>query len=48
MLLHLLLGQPLQVLVGPNARVRGLEGQRQRPEQPPQGVQRAAQSLAGE
>lgn len=47
-LLHLLLGQPLQVLVGPNARVRGLEGQHQRPEQLPQGVQRVVQSLASE
>lgn len=47
MLLHLLLGQRLQVLVGPDAGIRGLEGQHQRPEQLSQGVQRVAQSLAG-
>lgn len=46
MLLHLLLGQPLQVLVGPNTCVRGLEGQHQSPEQLSQGMQRVAQSLA--
>ena len=39
MLLHLLLCQPLQVFVGPDACVCGLEGQHQGPKQLSQGVQ---------